>query len=283
MEIGVGLPVGIPGITGPELTTWARRGEEFGFSSLAVIDRLVFDNHEPLATLAAAAAVTERVRLATTVLLAPLRTNTALLAKQAATVDSISGGRLVLGLGIGGRPDDFEESGADIHRRGRTLDRQLAELKRLWAEGSAIGPRPVRDGGPELIVGGHSPAALARAARHAAGWIAGAGGVQGFSAGAGTFRSSWADAGRTGSPRLLGLSYFALGSDAERIVNTYIPHYYGELGARLASLVPTTPEALRSMVADYADAGCDELMLLPCSADRQQLELLGAELDLPAN
>src|SRR5579872_3103060 len=122
MDVGVGLPATIPGVAGPAIVAWARRGEERGFASLGTIDRLVYGNHEPLTALAAAAAVTERARLTTAILIAPLRSNAALLAKQAATVDSLSGGRLVLGMAVGGREDDYAASGVDFHRRGRLLD-----------------------------------------------------------------------------------------------------------------------------------------------------------------
>src|SRR2546423_11005399 len=111
MEIGIGLPAAIPGVDGRTVIEWARRADAQGFSWLGVIDRLVYPNYEPLIALAAAAAVTQRARLVTAVLLAPLHANSALLAKQAATIDRLSGGRLVLGLGVGSRPDDFDASG----------------------------------------------------------------------------------------------------------------------------------------------------------------------------
>jgi alkanesulfonate monooxygenase SsuD/methylene tetrahydromethanopterin reductase-like flavin-dependent oxidoreductase (luciferase family) len=111
MDVGIGLPNAVPDTEGRTLVDWARQADEAGFSTLGTIGRLVYPNYEELIALAAAAAVTGRIRLTTSVLLAPLHTNTALFAKQAASLDRISGGRLVLGLGIGGREDDFAASG----------------------------------------------------------------------------------------------------------------------------------------------------------------------------
>jgi alkanesulfonate monooxygenase SsuD/methylene tetrahydromethanopterin reductase-like flavin-dependent oxidoreductase (luciferase family) len=112
---------------------WALRAEAAGFSTLGTIDRLVYANHEPLIALSYAAAVTERIGLLTSILIAPLRANTALLAKQAASLDVLSGGRLTLGMAVGGRQDDYEVSGIDFHKRGAIFDRQLDEMRRLGA------------------------------------------------------------------------------------------------------------------------------------------------------
>src|SRR5215208_2732048 len=120
MNIGVGLPTTTPGATGELLLEWARRADAGPFSSVAVLDRVVYDSFEPFAALAAAAGVTERVRLATMIAIGPIRP-TALLAKQAASLNILSRGRFTLGLALGARRDDYEASGVPLRGRGRKL------------------------------------------------------------------------------------------------------------------------------------------------------------------
>ena len=125
---------------------WARRADEGPFSSLGVVDRLVYDSYEPLTTLAALAAITRRVRLATTIVIGPLHSNT-LLAKVTASIDAFSGGRLVLGLAVGARKDDYEAAGIDYRSRGKRLSEQLSSLRSMWEEGTII-PQAARSRGP---------------------------------------------------------------------------------------------------------------------------------------
>src|SRR4051794_14759944 len=131
LRIGIGLPNAVPGIPGAVITEWATRAERAGFASLATIDWIVYDSYDPLLALTAAAVVTERVELMTTVLIGPVRPR-ALLAKEAATLDRLSGGRLTLGIGLGGRDDDFAAAGVPTAGRGRRFDAQLDELRRIW-------------------------------------------------------------------------------------------------------------------------------------------------------
>src|SRR5947209_12382045 len=149
MEVGIGLPNAVRGVDRPGIVEWARRAEQAGFSSLGAIDRIAYPNYESLIVLAAAGAVTERIELVTDILIAPLRSNTALLAKQAATIDSLSGGRLTLGLAVGGRPDDFELSGVEFQRRGQIFEQQLAEMTSIWRGESTVGPAPARANGQD--------------------------------------------------------------------------------------------------------------------------------------
>jgi alkanesulfonate monooxygenase SsuD/methylene tetrahydromethanopterin reductase-like flavin-dependent oxidoreductase (luciferase family) len=281
MEVGIGLPATIPGVERDQLLEWARRAEARGFSTLGAIDRIVYSNLEPLTTFAAAAAVTERIRLTTAILIAPLRVNTALLAKQAATVDRISGGRLVLGLAVGGREDDFSAGDVEFRDRGRRFDRQLDEMKRIWAgeergHAGAIGP-PV-DGGPPLLIGGRVDAAFPRAARFGAGWTMGGGSPDQFRQAVDKLEGAWRDAGRQGEPRKVALAYFALGPNANEDADRYLLHYYDiggpDLARQIASSAATEPETVKQYVDGFAQAGADEFILFPCSTDPDQVDRL---------
>ena len=119
MDVGIGLPNAVPDTDGSVLADWAQRAEEGGFSTLGTIGRVAFPSYDDLIALAAAAAVTERIRLTTSVLLGPLYTNVVLLAKQTASLDRLSHGRFVLGIGLGGREDDYAASGLPTAGRGR--------------------------------------------------------------------------------------------------------------------------------------------------------------------
>ncbi|MFL5732701.1 MAG: LLM class flavin-dependent oxidoreductase [Chloroflexia bacterium] len=279
MQVGVGLPTGLPGTGGELVIEWARRADEGPFSSLGVIDRLVYDSYEPLVSLAAAAAVTRRVRLATTIVVGLLH-NTPVLAKMAASVDALSGGRLVLGLAVGARKEDFEAAGVDYASRGRRMASQLVELRELWEEG--IGPKAARSSGPELLVGGLSDQGYARMARYADGYVHGGGPPRAFARAADKARAAWADAGRPGSPRLWAQGYFALGDEETAEAGMqYMRQYYAFTGAfaeRIAAGLLTTPQAIAGFVRGYEEAGCDELVLFPAVPGIEQLERLAAAL-----
>lgn len=288
METGVGLPTTVPDVDGGRLLDWAREAEAAGFSSLATLDRLVYDNYEPLVSLSAAAAVTDRIRLTTTVLLAAYRPGTALLAKQVATLHEISRGRAVLGVAAGGREDDFAATGTGYADRGRRLDAMLTAMRETWqGKGPApgVGPLP-RDGGPPLLVGGHSSAAMRRAARFGDGWIAGGSSASGYADLAGRARTAWKEEGRSDEPRMVALVYACLGPHAKERAERYLRAYYafiGEKAEMAAKAALTDAGALRETVAAYREAGCDELLVFPCTADPGQLTLLAeAALDRAA-
>jgi alkanesulfonate monooxygenase SsuD/methylene tetrahydromethanopterin reductase-like flavin-dependent oxidoreductase (luciferase family) len=281
MEVGIGLPTTIRGVERDQTLEWARRAEARAFSSLGTIDRIVYDNYDPLIALAAAAAVTERIRLASTIMIAPYRANGVLVAKQAASIDRLSGGRLVLGAAVGGREDDYIASGVDFHARGRIFDRMLQQWHDVWAGESfgtagAVGPRPSR-ARPTLVVGGAVDAAFERAARYGDGWIMGGGSPDQFTEGAAKARAAWDAAGREGAPRLIALGYFALGDRAEQAANDYLRDYYaftGEYAGMIADSAAKDAALVEQRIQAFSDAGCDELIMFPCDSDPGQVDLL---------
>jgi alkanesulfonate monooxygenase SsuD/methylene tetrahydromethanopterin reductase-like flavin-dependent oxidoreductase (luciferase family) len=279
MDVGIGLPNTLKGATGDLLRAWACRADQGPFASLGVFDRLVYDSYDALATLAMAAGLTTRIRLATTVMIGPVR-NDALLAKAAATIDALSNGRLTLGVALGARKDDYDAAGVAYGTRGRRLSEQLAALRTQW-EDEAIGPRPVQAGGPELLVGGLSDSAYARAARYADGYIHGGGPPRAFAAAADKARAAWTDAGRPGRPRLWAMGYYGLGATEAEAGTRYLLDYYafaGPFAERIAAGLLTTPQSIVQFIRGYADAGCDHLVLFPTTAHLGQLDRLADAL-----
>jgi alkanesulfonate monooxygenase SsuD/methylene tetrahydromethanopterin reductase-like flavin-dependent oxidoreductase (luciferase family) len=278
MDIGIGLPNAVPGIGRAGMVDWARRAEAAGFSSLGTLDRIAYGNYESLVALAAAAAVTERIRLATDILIAPLRANTALLAKQALTIDHLAGGgRVVLGLAVGGRQDDYALSGIEFSHRGRIFDRQLEAFGRLFDGEGGIGPAAANGGRPRVLVGGTADTAYRRAARFADGWTAGGGGPEAFAAGRDKARDAWRAEGRDGEPRTMALFYFALGADPEGAARRSLGDYYsflGEYADRIVESAAKDEDTIRGYLAAYKEAGCDEVICFPASADPEQVDLL---------
>jgi alkanesulfonate monooxygenase SsuD/methylene tetrahydromethanopterin reductase-like flavin-dependent oxidoreductase (luciferase family) len=287
MDVGIGLPATIPGAERDQLLDWARRAETRGFSSLGTLDRIVYDNFEPLIALAAAAAVTERIRLATAILIAPSRANGALLAKQAASLDRLSNGRLVLGVAVGGREDDYTASGVDFHTRGRRFGEMLEQWRAIWAGESfgtagAIGPRPPRER-PTLMLGGAAAVVFERAAAYGDGWMMGGGSPDQFREAADKLRRAWEAKGRDGAPRTLALAYFSLGDRGEEAADRYLRDYYAWLGDYAGAVADSAAKdetTVKQYVEGFAAAGCDELILFPCDPDPAQVDLLADAIGL---
>lgn len=275
MQVGIGLPNTL-GADGDLVLDWARRAEDGPFTSLGVFDRVVYDSLDPMGTLTACAGATEDIRLATSIIAGPLR-NTAMLAKKAATLDVLSGGRLTLGLALGARDDDYEAVGVDYRSRGGRFTKQLDELRSYW-EDNDIGPSPVQEGGPELLVGGSSDPTYKRVGRYGDGYIHGGGPPRAFAREAEKARAAWSEAGRPGDPNLWGHGYFALG-DEETIEQgrEYLLDYYeftGPFAERIAEGLLTSPQEIVQFIRGYGEEGCDELILFPTVADREQYERL---------
>ncbi|MFL5898409.1 MAG: LLM class flavin-dependent oxidoreductase [Solirubrobacterales bacterium] len=281
MDFAIGLPNAVPGTTGEELTKWARRAEARGFSSLGTIDRVAYSNLEPLVSLAAAAAVTERIGLATTVLLGPLRVNPVALAKQVASLQKISDGRMTLGIGLGGREDDYEVAGVDTSTRGRDLDAMLERMREVW-QGEEMGLE--HETPPRVLVGGSVEASFKRAARFGDGWIAAGAPPDQFAEWRQGFEAAWAGAGRNEQPRNAALAYYSLGERAEQEAHGYLTDYYAWLGEETAGFIANSAakdaETVRQYAAAFEAAGCHELFLFPSSSDPRQVDLLADALGM---
>ncbi len=286
MKIGMNLPVMVPGLDRAAIHEWSRRIDAGPYTSLAAGERITFPNPETMVTLATAAALTERVRITFSVLVLPMH-NPIRIAKQVATLDVLSGGRVSLGVGVGGREEDYAAVGAEYDKSiWRRMEEQVAVMRQAWRgeqviEGALrpVEPLPLQEGGPELLAGSMFPRSIRRAAR----W---ADGTCGFSFGpqaaeiANQFdlaRSAWKEEGRDQPPRLVTSFWFALGPNARAQLDEYLLRYLNFMGPdaarKLASSVTTlSPATLRDAAQKVADLGCDELILVPTTADPDEVD-----------
>lgn len=291
MDVGLTLPVMEPDLwAAPDtLERWARAVDDGPFSSLCFGERVAFDNPETLTLLGAVAAWTSRVRVATTVVVPQLH-QPVLLAKALATADRLCGGRLSVGVGVGGREEDYRSAVADLATQTmRDMAARVATMRAVWAgetpEGAtrSVGPAPLQPGGPEVLVGTMGPRTIA----HAASWADGLAGVtlDLDPAAVGRLfehaRTSWADAGRP-APRLTTSFWFALEETADHRgpraqVHRHLRHYMSWLPTSLVdALAPTTGFAgtlpqLRGVLDSLADLGCDEVQLIPTDSSLEQV------------
>jgi len=283
MRIGLTLPTMMPDLDRPTLLEWARRIDRGPFATLAAGERLTFPGTEIMVSMAAAAAVTTRVELMLTVVVLPLHRE-AIVAKQVATLDVLSGGRVTVGVGVGGRTEDFDAAGAPETGRLRRMEMQVAQCRRIWrgdpavAGTTPIGPTPGRE--LPVLIGALSHESIRRAAR----W---ADGLCGFSFGpdggevAAAFdvaRAAWRDAGRP-APRLVTSAWVSIAPDGRARMDEYATRYLGVFGERaarrLANLCTTTSApALRDAVRRMADAGADDFLLVPTTSDPDEVHRL---------
>ena len=286
MDLALTLPSFVAGTDRAMTLEWCRRIDDGPFSSIAVGERTAFHSHEMVSTLAFAAAATERVRIIATIAVLPTH-DTVRIAKQAATIDVLSDGRFTLGVGVGGREQDYDALSTPFRRRFERLDEQVDQMKRIWLGEEVIdgvpciGPAPVQQGGPPLWTASMGPKSLARSAK----W---ADGLAGFSLGpdadevAGTFaavRGAWSDAGRETKPFLTTSSWFALGPDAKQRLHTYASEYLSTFGPKAAAAMAdlcslSEPGVLRERMGALEEAGCQEFILVPTTNDPSEIDRL---------
>jgi alkanesulfonate monooxygenase SsuD/methylene tetrahydromethanopterin reductase-like flavin-dependent oxidoreductase (luciferase family) len=284
MEVGICLPYMERNFGRKAILDWCHRVDSGPWSSMSCGERITGYTLEMRAMLAAAAAVTERVRIMPSLYVLPMHSSV-WAAKEVATLDVLSEGRVTLCVGVGGREIDYRAVGASFARRHARLDEQIATMRRIWIGEAPIdgadevGPRPVQPGGPPILAGAMGPKSIARAAH----W---ADGIYAFSMGGNadeirrTFDladTAWMNAGRTVPPRKVGGFWFSLTDDAERSLKDYVHNYlavFGDAPARAIARTMTRfePTAVRESIEAMQEAGCDEIILSPCTADPEEVE-----------
>ncbi|MCU1379499.1 MAG: flavin-dependent oxidoreductase, F420-dependent methylene-tetrahydromethanopterin reductase [Acidimicrobiales bacterium] len=269
-----------------EVLAWCRGIDEGPWSSLAVPERVTYPSHALTVQLSAAAALTERVRLWSTLVVLPAH-DAVQVAKDMASVDQLSAGRLTVGVGVGGREHDYRAIAGDFTRRWQRMDNQVAEMQRIWAQeppfegADPVGPPPVQPGGPPFVAGVVGPKALARAAK----WAIGVDDPSSIVAVDATALAhqrekvvqAWKDAGRDEAPHFSASLWYALGPDAKQQLGAYVYDYlriFDDGYARsTAEQAPVhTADALREAVDAAREAGCDEFFLVPTTTDPAELD-----------
>ncbi|WP_410611158.1 LLM class flavin-dependent oxidoreductase [Amycolatopsis sp. lyj-109] len=279
MKISIGLPNLVRDVRPEVLPEWARRAEAAGFFSLSAGGRLAFPGVMDTVTLAAAAGATSTIGLISNVLVAPVWPPV-LLAKEIAGIQGVSSGRLTLGLGVGGRQEDFVVEGAGPRGLGKRMDEALEVFRDFWAgrpvEGSEYAGVPGGRVEIPLLFGGTAPAALNRMAKWGKGYIAGTVPVSMAASWFDGARQAWTEAGREDHQYLVGTAYFALGDVEKGRANVY--DYYSSLGPEVAGLtagaVAGGTGAVRDVIKQYEDLGIDELFFNAPTDDPDEVELL---------
>ena len=283
MDLSMTLPTMVPHDRDATLA-WCRKIDDGPWASLAVPERITFPSHDITVELAAAAALTERVRLWSTIVILPAHDAVAV-AKQMSSIDVLSGGRLTMGVGVGGREHDYRAISGRFDRRWQRMEEQVAAMRRIWAgeppfDGAdLVGPPPVQPGGPPVIAGVMGPKSISRAAYWADG-VDGAWTMDGdltqMTTAFDQIEDAWKVAGRDEAPHLSSSIWYALGGDAEDRLRGYAFDYmkiFGEGVGRFSAeaVACFTPGALRQAVDNAAAAGADEFFLVPTTADPDEL------------
>jgi probable F420-dependent oxidoreductase len=283
-------------LTKPEnVVNFAKKCEAIGCHSMWVIDRIAYDNLEPLTVLASAAAVTHTIMLGTSVLLGNTR-HPSHLAKIIASLDFISNGRVTLGIGFGSRESDYRAVEIPFERRGSRAVEQIHLMKRLWTEENVthkgqffqvedltVGPRPIQKPHPPIWTGGSADVALKRAGTWANGFICGSSAIPEFSVTWEKVAGYARAAGRNPNEiEKAGLTFMAINDDHARAVKTvedYVIRYYGRLRADVAntSLVGS-PNAVAERIEAFLSRGLDTLIIGVTDPDPRQLDLFGEKV-----
>ncbi|MAY39211.1 MULTISPECIES: LLM class flavin-dependent oxidoreductase [Spongiibacter] len=285
MKIGVCLPYMKRGLNRQTFQDWCRIIDQGPFSSLSCGERVTGYSMEMRNILAFAAASTERVRIIPSLYVLPMH-SAVQAAKEIATLDILSNGRVTVTVGVGGREKDYQALGAEMKGRFQRMDEQIALMKRIWRgeqidDFDEIGPDPVQAGGPPILVGAMGPKSIQRVSKWADGLYGFA--MDGDAGLINHFFSSadraWAESGRKEKPYRMGGFWYSLADNSQQALRDYVFDYLKVFGDDEAEKVARTmrmhdPQAILDGIAAIEELGCDELQLVPASSDIAEVDRL---------
>lgn len=285
----------VPQIQPGFVPAMAKKCEEIELDSFWSIDRIAYDNLEPLTLLATAAAVTKKIRLGTSVLLPAVR-HPAIVAKTVASLDFLSGGRVTMGIGFGSRPNDFSAVGLPFEGRGSRAEEAIKLIRRLWTEENVthqgrffqvtnltIGPRPIQSPHPPIWMGGSADTALKRTARLATGYICSSSAIQ-------EFHSVWEKiegfakaAGRNAAEiEKACLTFMVIDDNKAKAIEAceaYVKRYYGTVRMDVEKLLLVgSAEACAERIRATFAKGLQTLIIGVALADLKQVDLFGEKV-----
>lgn len=285
MQIGMCMPYMELDYNRETTLNWCRAVDVGPFSSLSCGERITSYAQDMRIVLAAAAALTQRVRIVPSLYVLPMH-SAVWAAKEIATLDVLSAGRVTVTVGIGGREKDYRAVNASFARRSQRLEQQVAEMRRIWAgeppfEGAdPVGPMPVQAGGPPIWAGAMTPQGIARAARWADGnynFALVPHNPEPIAQGFRLAEEAWAHAGRQTHPLHVSGFWFSLADDADTKLKRYVYEYmkgHGEAVARAVAerMTTSSPDAVRVALDRFAALGCDELFLVPATLEIAEVD-----------
>lgn len=279
MNIGMTLPVMERDLSRDILLDWIRRIDHGPWSSIAMGERIVFHNPEFITLLGGVAAATNKTEIIATISVATMH-NPVLLAKQIATLDMLSEGRFTLGVGVGGREEDYLAIGADYSkRRWANVEDNINTMKSIWAgeHNLHIGPKPFTSRGPQILAGALGPKALEISSTFADG-IAGFS----FNADINEIKESFDLTKKffKPNPRLMTSFWFAIEPNGRVQLKSHLQSYLAWMGDEIAEMLSDSAgfcgsvSELKGFLEQISNIGASDILLVPTSKDIKQLKML---------
>lgn len=286
MRYGICLPYMKRDYDRDTILAWCRAIDAGPWYSLSCGERITGPTCDMRVLLSAAAAVTTRVRIVPSLYVLPMH-SAVWAAKEIATLDVLSGGRVTVTVGVGGREKDYQAVGASFRNRHERMDQQVAEMRRIWAgeppfEGAdPVGPTPVQAGGPPILIGAMGPKAMRRGAEWAQGTYLFS--MNGDKAEIEKMKQmadeAWEQAGRADRPYHMAGFWHSLADDAAPRLRQYVYDYLKIAGDDIANFVAgsmtrSNEDAVRRAIEGYQELGVDEIMFSAVTADLAEIDRL---------